>query len=66
MFAAGLTGSERASSILRKPLRRGQDECYPIVLVSAVTTLAFAALIAAVIPARRAASIEPVKALRVE
>ena len=38
----------------------------PIVLVVAVGALSVCALIAGVVPARRAASIEPVKALRVE
>ena len=36
------------------------------VMAGAILTLAFAALIAGIIPARRAASIDPVKALRVE
>jgi ABC-type antimicrobial peptide transport system permease subunit len=36
------------------------------VMAAAVATLAFAAAIAGIIPARRAASIDPVRALRVE
>jgi macrolide transport system ATP-binding/permease protein len=36
------------------------------VLAGAIVTLAFAAIIAGIIPARRAASIDPVRALRVE
>jgi ABC-type antimicrobial peptide transport system permease subunit len=38
----------------------------PVVLASAVATLALAAAIAGIIPARRAATIDPVRALRVE
>jgi ABC-type antimicrobial peptide transport system permease subunit len=38
----------------------------PLVLVGSMGALAFCALIASVIPARRAASINPVQALRVE
>ena len=38
----------------------------PVVLAGAVVALAVCALIAGFVPARRAASIEPVQALRVE
>jgi len=38
----------------------------PVVMSGAIVTLALAAAIAGIIPARRAASIDPVKALRVE
>ncbi len=38
----------------------------PVVLIGAIVTLAFAAVVAGIIPARRAASIDPVKALRIE
>jgi len=38
----------------------------PMVMAGAVGVLAFAACIAGLIPARRAASINPVKALRVD
>jgi putative ABC transport system permease protein len=38
----------------------------PVMLASAALLLGFAALIAAVIPARRAAGVDPMKALRAE
>jgi predicted permease len=38
----------------------------PVIMAAAIGVLAFAAAIAGIIPARRAASIDPVKALRVE
>jgi len=38
----------------------------PLVLTGAVGALALAAVLAAVIPARRAATIDPIKALRTE
>jgi ABC-type antimicrobial peptide transport system permease subunit len=38
----------------------------PMVLGTAIATLALAALVAGLIPARRAASIEPARALRTE
>jgi macrolide transport system ATP-binding/permease protein len=38
----------------------------PVVMAGAIVTLALAAAVAGIIPARRAASIDPVKALRVE
>jgi ABC-type lipoprotein release transport system permease subunit len=38
----------------------------PLVLAASVITLGFCALVASIIPAQRAASIDPVKALRTE
>ena len=38
----------------------------PVVLAASIVTLSFCALVASIIPARRAASIDPVKALRTE
>jgi ABC-type antimicrobial peptide transport system permease subunit len=38
----------------------------PFVLAGAVAVLAAAAVLAAIIPARRAASIDPIRALRIE
>jgi len=38
----------------------------PVVLAGSVVTLGLCALIASIIPAQRAASIDPVKALRTE
>ena len=38
----------------------------PAVMIGAIVTLAVAAAIAGIIPARRAASIDPVQALRIE
>jgi ABC-type antimicrobial peptide transport system permease subunit len=38
----------------------------PVVMTGAIVTLSVAAAIAGIIPARRAASIDPVKALRIE
>ena len=38
----------------------------PLILAGAVVALALCAFIAGIVPARRAASIEPVRALRVE
>ena len=38
----------------------------PLILGGAVLVLAFCAFIAGLVPAQRAASIEPVKALRIE
>jgi ABC-type antimicrobial peptide transport system permease subunit len=38
----------------------------PLVLISSIVALGFSALVASIIPARRAASINPVQALRTE
>ena len=61
----GLPLTVAAGYLIRNQLYgvRGTD---PLALVSAVTILALSSALATVVPARRAASIAPMNALRVE
>jgi len=63
--AVGLVGFLAASKLMRARLYevRATD---PLILTAAVLTLVAAALFAAWLPARRAASVDPMAALRVE
>jgi ABC-type antimicrobial peptide transport system permease subunit len=63
--AAGLLCSLASASLIRKMLF-GTPPWDPLMLVSVTVLLAFAALFAAFIPARRAASVNPVEALRAD
>jgi hypothetical protein len=49
----------------RAYIRQSRGKC-PLALAEAFITLSFCAVVASFLPARRAASIEPVKALRSE
>ena len=61
----GLLGAAAASRVLQS-LLFGVDAFDPLVLGLAVVSVLFVALIASFLPARRAASIEPMQALRAE
>jgi predicted permease len=64
-IAAGLAGALVASRWVRE-LLFGVQATDPVVLTSVVGTLLLAALIASLLPAWRAAAVDPSKALRVE
>ncbi len=64
-IAIGLTGSLLSGPILAKMLY-GTGPRNPILLVSVVACVTLAGLLAAFIPAARAASIDPMRALRTE
>jgi predicted permease len=63
--AAGTAGSLAATRLL-KTLLYGVQERDPVVMVAAIMILATAGLLASYVPARRAASIDPMVALRYE
>jgi ABC-type antimicrobial peptide transport system permease subunit len=64
-LAIGIPASIGCAHLIRTQLYhvKGWD---PMVLVGSIATLGVCALVASIIPARRAASIDPVKALRAE
>ena len=61
----GLVAAVFATRLLRSLLFQ-VDPLDPIVLVLATVSILLLALVASVIPARRAASVEPMEALRTE
>jgi macrolide transport system ATP-binding/permease protein len=61
--AAGLVCSVAGATLIRKMLF-GTPPWDPLTLVSVTALLALSALLASVIPARRAASVNPIEALR--
>jgi ABC-type antimicrobial peptide transport system permease subunit len=63
--AIGVPAVFGAARLLRSTLF-GVSENDPLVLTTALAVLGLSAVIAALIPARRAATMDPVKALRVE
>ena len=70
--ASGLPGSRSASPVAMLCVRYVKSQLYEItsvnlaVMTGAIVTLGIAAAIAGIIPAKRAASIDPVQALRIE
>jgi len=64
-FAIGVPGAVVAGHFMASQLY-GVRPWDPMVLVTTAAVLAAAAFVAAVVPARRAASVEPMRALRVE
>ena len=69
IIGAGLAGCEAALQLASRGLRVRLFEMKPAdptAIVTAIATLAVAAAIASLVPARRAARIDPVTALRHE
>jgi ABC-type antimicrobial peptide transport system permease subunit len=64
-LAAGLLGSWFATRAI-KAFLFGVEQHDPITILSVCALLAICGLLAALIPARRAASIDPIEALRTE
>ena len=64
-MVTGIPAAMRAGKLMTDQLF-GVSPWNPIMLALAVLTLAFAALLASVVPARRAAGVEPMVALRNE
>ena len=54
------------ASVFQDPIRKAPVHWEAVALGGSVVALAFCALVASLVPARRAATINPVRALRVE
>jgi ABC-type antimicrobial peptide transport system permease subunit len=64
-MATGVTATVASASVLRTMLY-GTESRNPVVLTGVCGVVALAGLVAAWLPARRAASVDPMRALRAE